>query len=564
MNVLSKSFLAPALTLGLTGFLAFELAGMADDRLDAYSWFEPIQDIRNLVADDFVDVIDEDKMKALQQGAINGMLEVLDDDYTEFIPVQELREFEKNMQGSYVGIGAEVRIVDGWLTIMSPMAGSPAIEAGIRAGDQIRAIDGKTTEREAINDSINRLMGEEGTQVTVTVHRANTPEEQTEDLLITRRHIRVRTVEGVHRDGTGYDFYIDPERKIGYVRITQFTQTTYPHLVEACDQLLKTGLNGLVLDLRFNPGGLLGSAIQVSDLFLNDGKIVSIQGRSVPIQTAHAEAPGTLPDFPMIVLVNGQSASASEIVSGALKDNGRAKVLGTRTFGKGKVQDVKDLPSGVGNLKLTTAYYYLPSGRLLQRKPDSPDWGVDPDPGFYLSMTNTEYIQMIRIQQELDVIKDGNGEGNWSDPSWIQDRLKDPQLSAALKALQIRVDSGEWIRPAGDMPPNEEAFKELSVLELRRDLNVKELEEIEKRIENLRSFLPKEDAKPIADLIPNDTVLTGGTIEIKDASGKVISVLRIDNDDTLEMALYNADLKPVADENQDDHEPVAKGEGSDR
>lgn len=563
MNILSKSFLAPALTLGLTGLIAIEVVGMADDRADTYTWFEPIQDIRKLVADDFVDGVDEAKMKALQQGAIEGMLKVLDDPYTEFIPTQSLRDFEKTMQGSYVGIGAEVRVVNGWLTIMSPMAGSPAIEAGIRAGDQIRAIDGTTTQDEPINDSINRLMGEEGTDVKVSVHRADTPEDQVEELTITRRHINVRTVEGVHRQGTGYDYFIDPGRKIGYVRLTQFTATTPRDLVQAAAEMLDNGLNGLVLDLRFNPGGSLGAAIAVSDLFLAKGRILSFKGPSVPEQTIEANAPGTLPEFPMIVLVNGESASASEIVSGALKDNGRAKVLGTRTFGKGKVQDVKELPSGVGNLKITTAYYYLPSGRLLQRRPDSAEWGVDPDPGFFLSMTTSEYRQMIQIQQELDVIKSGNDEGDWANPAWIQERLKDPQLSAALQALQGRVDTGEWKAPAGDMPANDEASKELSALELRRDFLTDQLEEMEKQIEGLRSFLPAESAEPPADLIPNDALLKGGTVEVRDASGKVVSVLRIDEDDNLELALYNAKLKPVKEEEKKS-EPVASETKSDK
>lgn len=541
-----KRIVAPGCMIALLLVVLAQLAARAGDRFDSLAWFDPIQDVLIEVRRSYVEELDDAKLKDLQKAAIDGMLKELGDPYTNYIPLQEQGDFDKNVRGRYVGIGASVDIRNGWITIVSPMAGSPALEAGVQAGDQIRAIDGVSTEGKDINDSINRLMGEPNTKVTITIHREGAPEDETMDLVVTRGHIQVFTVEGVHRVGEGWDYWLDPQGKLAYVRVRQFTETTSADLFRATKQLVDAGLRGLVLDLRFNPGGSLQAAIEISDMFVPEGVIVSVKGRGREQEYA-AQAPGTLADFPMVVLVNSQSASASEIVAGALQEDDRAIVVGTRTFGKGLVQDVRALRSGEGQLKITTAAYYLPSGRNIHKWPDSKTWGVDPDPGFFVPMTNDEMRRMLDVRNDLAVIRKGNGDGQWNDPQWIEERLSDPQLSAAVKALRLRLDSGQWQPTGEEMNPDDELIKEMQLVERQREFLIEQLEQIEERLISLASFIPAEDQEPV-DLIPDEAEIAGGTVEVRDASGKVVAVLTIAEAAALEPALRQAGLTPVPQE----------------
>jgi len=544
-----KRILAPGCMVALLLVVVAQLAASAADRFDALAWFDPIQDVLIEVRRSYVDELDDEKLKSLQKAAIDGMLKELGDPYTNYIPLQQQDDFDKNVRGRYVGIGASVEIRDGWITIISPMAGSPALAAGIRAGDQIRAIDGVTTKDDLIDKSINRLMGTPDTKVAVTVHREGAPEDETEEVMVTRGRIQVSTVEGVHRVGEEWDYWLDPQARLAYVRIRQFTETTSGDLFEAVKTLVQSGLGGIIIDLRFNPGGSLQSAIEISDLFVPEGVLVSVKGRGREQEyTAHEQ--GTLPDFPMVVLVNNQSASASEIVAGALQEDDRAIVVGTRTFGKGLVQDVRALRSGAGQLKITTAAYYLPSGRNIHKWPESKTWGVDPDPGFFVPMTNDQIREMIDIRDELSVIREGNGDGQWNDPEWINERLKDSQLSAAVKALRLRLENGQWQPTGQEMNPDEELIKEMRFVEGLRDEYIDRLEQIEERLNSLASFIPAEDRAPI-DLIPDDADIAGGTVEVRDAKGNVVAVLSIAESGALEPALRQAGLTPVATETKD-------------
>lgn len=546
-----KRVLAPTCMLGLLMVIIVQLAAAAGDRFDALAWFDPIQDVLLEVRKNYVDELDDTKYKDLQRAAIDGMLKELGDPYTNYIPTQEQGDFDKNVRGRYVGIGASVEMRDGWLTIVSPMAGSPAIQAGIRAGDQVRAIDGETTRDEPIDESINRLMGTPNTEVIVTVHREGAPEGETEDVVVTRGQIQVSTVEGVHRVGEDWDYWLDPNQKLAYIRIRQFTETTSFDLYQAAMGLVKQGLSGLVLDLRFNPGGSLQAAIEISDMLISEGVIVSVKGREVD-RSYSAHADGTLPDFPIVVLINSQSASASEIVSGALQDDHRAIVLGTRSFGKGLVQDVRTLHSGAGQLKITTAAYYLPSGRNLHKWPDSKTWGVDPDPGFFVPMTNDEYRAMFDVRNELSVIREDNGKGEWADPQWVEETLKDKQLSAAIEALRLRLEKNEWIPTGSEMKPSDALIEELHLVERQREFFIEQLEEIDERLNNLTSFIPAEERQPV-DLIPDELDIAGGTVEVHDAAGNVVAVLRIKESGSLEPALRQAGVEPVTKENEQEN-----------
>ncbi len=318
-----------------------------------YEWFDPIILIRRQVLDGFVEEPDEG---AMQESMIQAMVASLEDPYTVYVPPRGEAEFNKDVRGTYVGIGAEVISQNGYLTIVSPMEDSPALAAGVLSGDVVLAIEGVSTEERSIEECVELLLGEAGTAVTIRVRHLDSTEE---DLSIMRRRIVTPTVRGVRRLGEAWDFWLDPAQHIGYVRLTQFNNPSVEDLEKALAALQAGGLRGMIFDLRDNPGGDLSVAIRTADLFLDEGMIVSVRGRARPDQDWFARPEKTRADFPMVVIVNGLSASASEIVAGALQENGRARVLGTRTFGKGSVQEVHDLRPGGGVLKLTTTKYYL-------------------------------------------------------------------------------------------------------------------------------------------------------------------------------------------------------------
>lgn len=548
--------LAPVMILLFAvGALAVRLPMAIADRAGDYAMFDPVVDVEHLVSRKFFRELTPEDFKKMQEGAIRGMLEVLDDRYTEFIPTESIPDFDKAIRGEYAGIGAEVNTRDGFMSIASPMEDSPAYRAGVEADDLVVAVDGKTTWQEPIDATITRLTGKPGTLVNITIERLgdqtslppgakapSVPETLGEapgpragavrfDLEIQRQRIVASTVKGVRRMGDKWSFMLDPEKKIGYVRITQFTGSTIPELEAAARQLLEEGLQGLILDLRFNGGGSLGVAIEMADLFLSEGAIVSTKGRATAEERYAARREGTLPNFPMVVLVNDQSASASEIIAGALSDNGRAKVLGSRTFGKGIVQAMYRLPSGAGQLKITEQYYYLPSGRCIQRSDESTDWGVDPSPGMYVPMTNDEYREMFRARRGDEIIRNGKSvtpdeSARWDDPVWILEHFKDRQLNAAVQAVRGNLATEQW-PVVGEEPVagtlHLAAFKQE---ERRYELLMRELARTGRRMEALRTEASglKEDQEP---LFPATADLTGGRLKVLDAQGQEIATLAI-------------------------------------
>lgn len=514
----------PVIALGVVGGALVGVAAAVAGRADAYSWFDPLIDVHTIVSREFVSEPDAD---ALRDGAISGMLEALNDPYSEFIPASEVREFDKQTRGEFVGIGAEVRMQENGLLIVSPIEDSPAYLGGVLAGDVVTAVDGKPTRGLNVQDCIDMLTGEPGTNVTIAVLR----DAQTIEFTLKRAQITTPTVKGVHRNGKQWDFWIDAETKIAYVRLTQFTQASVDDLKHAIQSLLDAGLErgGLVLDVRFNPGGLLPAAIHIADLFLKNGRIVSTRGRAHPEQTYSAVEPGTLPDFPIVILANRQSASAAEILAGALADHSRAVVLGERTYGKGSVQNVLALPSGAGHLKLTEQLYYLPSGRNIHRMDDSTIWGVDPSPGFYVPMTDDEYRTMLEIRRQEEILRASgspttNG-ANWADPAWILDHLKDKQLAAGVEALRGRIDSGEWKPVGGAAPEGDLSSAELKRLDEARRRLERELLRIDRRERALAGG--GATLAPEAALIPEGTDLSGGRVTILDKDGKQVATLRI-------------------------------------
>ncbi len=305
------------------------------------------------------DYVEEVEPKKLIYGAIKGMLRELDP-HSGFMPPEAYKEMKIDTKGEFGGLGIQVGIRDGSLTVIAPIEDTPAWRAGLKAGDRIVKIDGEPTGDMTLMEAVNKMRGPKGTKVTLTIMREGWKKPR--DFTITRDIIKLKSVKSkVIDDG------------IGYVKITQFQQNTPAQLERALRQLDDKGIDSLILDLRNNPGGLLTAAVAVAEQFLPEGKVVvSIKGRSTPKKVYRSTGSRPHYDWPMIVLVNQGSASASEIVAGALQDNQRALILGVRTFGKGSVQSVIPLSDGSG-LRLTTAYYYTPSGRKIHKH------GIDPD-----------------------------------------------------------------------------------------------------------------------------------------------------------------------------------------
>jgi carboxyl-terminal processing protease len=351
-------------------------------------------------------VKDVDRRK-LVEAALRGMMDELDP-YSNYISPDDLAKFNVQVEQEFSGIGIQVTIDPQTrrLTVTSPLPGTPADKAGVRAGDTIMEINGKSTEKMTVDDAVKILKGKEGEEVTIGVlHQGNS---QVEQLKMPRARIHVPTVLGdSYKPNGNWNYMIDAEKKIGYIRLSAFSRNTAKELKEVLTQLTSQGMKGLVLDLRFNPGGLLTSAVEIADLFLDEGKIVSTKGRNTEERTQYARKSGTFSGFPMAVLVNRYSASASEIVSAALQDHKRAVVVGERTWGKGSVQNVIELESGKSALKLTTASYHRPSGKNIHRFPDSKEtdeWGVMPDENYAVKFSDPEMRSYVDYRHLRDVL----------------------------------------------------------------------------------------------------------------------------------------------------------------
>jgi carboxyl-terminal processing protease len=394
---MNREKLAWTVSVVLLAVLAFQIPGTLAQRDDDYSFVRTLVDIHRRVADNYVDVADEAK---LRQGAIDGMLTELDP-FSIYIPPSRQEDFDRMLEGSFKGVGIQLDQKDnGQVEVVSPIDGSPAFKAGVQAGDIILKVNGESIENLRIPELIKKIGGPLGTQVSLTVRHA-TGEEAT--LSMTREEIKVPTVKGYERKQDGnWDYYVCDDPKIAYVRLTQFTPESYDDLRKVLEGLLADGMKGLIFDLRFNPGGRLDQAVQIVNMLVPKGQtIVVTRGRNRPEQRQESNGEGVLPNFPMIVLVNEHSASASEIVSGSLMDNKRAVVVGERTYGKGSVQEVIPLDEKGGELKLTVAHYYLPSGRLVHRRKDAKDWGVQPQIPVAMDPATEEKVAKERYEQEL-------------------------------------------------------------------------------------------------------------------------------------------------------------------
>jgi carboxyl-terminal processing protease len=328
------------------------------------------------------------------------------DDFSSVIWPQERESFSRSTQGNFSGIGVQISRRDGRLLVVSPLENTPAMRAGLKAGDIIAQVEGVNTDTWSLNRAVQEITGPRGTQVKLSIDRAG--ETELIDYAITRDKIEIESIRGwTHKPEGGWDYWIDPDNRIGYIRLSQFIPQTADDLDAAVELMQKDGpINGLILDLRFNPGGLLSSAIDICDRFIIEGPLVStVDGNGNHSIATKAHRLRTYPNFPMTVLINQGSASASEIVSGALQDYQRATIIGSRSFGKGSVQDLFPLTgNGAAYLKLTTQYYMLPLKRIIHRKPNATEWGIEPD--LEVNMTARQVADALQLRQEADIIRD--------------------------------------------------------------------------------------------------------------------------------------------------------------
>ncbi|HEY8271262.1 MAG TPA: S41 family peptidase [Pseudobdellovibrionaceae bacterium] len=352
------------LSLFMLAEAGFQVRAFAQDR---YADLQNFTKVLNLIEQYYVEEVDT---KKLLYGAIKGMLRELDP-HTNFMPPDIFKDFETETTGEFGGLGIEISVTNGILTIISPIEDTPAWEAGIKPGDKVIAVDGHSTKGLSLVEASQLMKGKKGTKIVLRIVRES--EEEPKDITITRGSVKIKSVK-----------YTNLEDGYAYIKITSFIENTAKDLEKVIDAHIKNNqkVDGLIIDMRRNPGGLLDQAVKVSDMFLKEGTIVSTIGRNKKDkEVSVASKKGRFTDFPIIILVNEYTASASEIVSGALQDNKRALIAGQRTFGKGSVQSVVKLGDGSG-LKLTVARYYTPSGISIQAegiKPDIELEDVDPE-----------------------------------------------------------------------------------------------------------------------------------------------------------------------------------------
>jgi len=362
--------LVVALMLG-TGILYANVSSQesAEDArgfLGNISELKELSDIMDIISENFVGEKEVNK-KDLLHGAIKGMMQSLDDPHSTYFPAKEMKSFTEDMKGEYAGVGMVVSKRDNVLTVVSPIEGTPAYKAGIKPNDKIVKIEDKSTLDLTVDECVDILKGKPGTKVSITVLRENTG--KTFEVELTRALIKLKYVQHKLIDG-----------KIGYVKVTQFSEEVSKDVRKAVEDLKSRGMESMILDLRYNPGGSLGEAIKVSSIFVEKSPIVTVKDKHGN-EEKYDRIGKAYTDFPMIVLINEGSASASEIVSGAIKDYSRGLLLGEKSYGKGSVQNLVPLHDGDA-VKLTVAKYYTPSGTTIHKKGIEPDITVKEPEGF--------------------------------------------------------------------------------------------------------------------------------------------------------------------------------------
>jgi carboxyl-terminal processing protease len=406
-----------------------------------YESLESFSNILSIVRKNYVEEVDT---KTLVSGAINGMLHSLDP-HSAYLTPDLYKELQSDTQGRFGGLGIEITVKGGILTVVSPIEDTPAFKAGIKPGDQIFKIEEEFTKDMSLVDAVKKMRGLKGTKINLTIRREGSPD--LIDFSLVRDIIRVRSVRSRSLE-PGY----------GYIRLAQFQERSDRDLQRALEKLAaeKGGVKGLVLDLRNNPGGLLTQAVRVSDLFLESGLIVYTEGRiEAQKQKYFAQKDGSWMDFPIVVLVNGGSASASEIVAGALQDHKRAVVLGTKTFGKGSVQTILPLDDSSA-LRLTTARYFTPNGRSIQTTGIVPDIVLDNTPGD----GNAEAAKRPGLREE-NLPGHLNNPQQGPDAAPQSDQEREKQIPSSGPTGDETIDKDAQLKRALDLLKSWDVFKQV-------------------------------------------------------------------------------------------------------
>ena len=384
-----------------------------------YKEIKTFSAIIHRVLNQYVTELDDEQKQRLFEGAYRGALLTLDP-YSQYFNQTQNESFVADTEGEFGGLGIEISIQDGVLTVISPIRGTPAYDAGIMAGDAILKIAGQSTERITLEQAVGVLRGKPGSSVTLVVRHRGSPVDN--EITVTRAIIQPVSVEAE---------MLAPESGIGYMRVTSFTNKVMDDLLKSAEELRAQGMRGLILDLRQNPGGLLDKAVEMSDAFLSEGVIVSVRGRRPEITESFSARKGdALESIPLVLLVDEGSASASEIVAGALRDHKRALLVGSRTYGKGSVQKIFPLTNGEA-IKLTTARYYMPADQPIMDR-----MGIMPD--VFVPMTR-EHLIALRNQEREDKLR-----GRYK----IADLIEDPPEEPAPSVAEEETD--------GDPPEGEE------------------------------------------------------------------------------------------------------------
>jgi len=420
---------------GVIVLMFLRLPPMAAKQDAVVNTYSALVEVDALAKQQFVDPITDDR---LVDGAIRGMMFQLDP-YSGYIAPQELPAFERRSRGVFSGVGIEIGMLDGQLMVIAPIEESPAARAGVLAGDAILAIDGRDLDGRSVFEAEELLVGPSGTAVRIRIRHQG--QRQAKELTIVRGPVSLKSVRGFRRHADGrWDYGIDPEWRIGYIRVANFRDNTMHEFDAALRTLLDQSARALILDLRFNPGGVMHPAAEMVDRFVDQGLILSTVTRRGAVDEYYATPENTVGDLKLVVLVNGSSASSAEIVAGALQARKRAVIVGQRSFGKGSVQHLIHLSGHRAAIKLTVAYYRLPDGSIIHRTEQnsaSDAWGVKPDVGIVLSDEEVQAIQVAR--RALDV---GPGEIPDSSANGLALEIaRDRQLREALEVARRQIEN---------------------------------------------------------------------------------------------------------------------------
>jgi carboxyl-terminal processing protease len=393
-----------------------------------------LDEMMKQIEQNYIQEIDRSELVETAIRAVIGKLDsrsgFLRPDDMQFLGAQEMTQINENLEQKVAGIGAELKADESTheIVVVTPLPESPALKGGLLAGDRIASINGDIlTEETRIGTAVKLLRGPVGTAVTVGVRRSGSTEAL--QIQLVRDTVRLASVQGDRRKADhSWEFMLDERMKVGYIRLTQLSKQSPEEMRTALVGLQARGMRALIFDLRNNPGGLFAEAVAVSDLFVSSGRIVTVKGRNGE-EVYDAQARGTFADFPVVAMVDRGTASAAEIIAACLQDHGRATIVGERTFGQGIVRSIVQLKGGIGALKLPVAAYYRPNGNNVNRYPnftEADDWGVRPNDGFEVRLTDAEREQSEKYRHEQSILSNAPRSG---------DDFRDRQLQRAIESV---------------------------------------------------------------------------------------------------------------------------------